>query len=752
MLGHARVYSKDEELGKRDDDFKPKRSPTLSGLLQPWRWRRRRIFVVIALLALAYVLLPQMRYWPQDLGVAGMGTQWSSDSSNSAERSAGNHIEPTGPPPRPSTGEDHEDGKHYYDGPIKFYRLATSLHAIARTMGTRPQNRNVLFAVSSLRSAANLMPMVCEMAKWDRNYVHVAFLGRESLSIEQILEINGVSREDCTAFFHDARADYSEFSSDKRAEVAVSGAMKHINDFMHPQAMIMDDSALEDAFLVRAMRNKGAEMGRALIEVPAGRYDEFLWMTRLDSGSLSNWFKPTIDILVHALPDSSGGLIRLVKSLETADYTGLARPKLTIELPSDIEHFAKVFLERLQWPPHSQSDPWKQSDLLLRHRIVTSHANSEQAAVRFLESYFPANHEDNHVLVLSPQAEISPTYLQYLHYVLLEYKYSSYASAEADNMLGVSLDVPTTALSGVGSFVQPSTRNMSEQTSLEHQDRGESIQEGPAPFLYQAPSATASLIFGDKWATFHNFVSNRLTASHLAGAAKASKLVSETEPAWLEYLLELMRARGWSMLHPAFSFVTVHNELAQVPEEYTRERDDQKPADVTSKAAKVEDEPFLLAAEAPIMTEHAERETPQSQPLQDMLPFSGGLPELPHLPYLAHTGELVDGSMQEYAAIKYASLFRRRVGGCIDKDATRPRVLSDIRRTDDLFCLPGVDIEFDDSTEDEEAQIAAHEVIAETGGTVGEDAPDFAAEAIVSGLTNGDKAATGQQTQKADDG
>ncbi|KAK3088938.1 hypothetical protein LTR53_019894, partial [Teratosphaeriaceae sp. CCFEE 6253] len=82
-------------------------------------------------------------------------------------------------------------------------------------------------------------------------------------------------------------------------------------------------------------------MGRTLIEIPAGRCEDFLWMTRLDSGSLSNWFKPAIDILIHALPASSGGLIRLVKSLERADYAEFPVPKLTIELPSDIEHFAK---------------------------------------------------------------------------------------------------------------------------------------------------------------------------------------------------------------------------------------------------------------------------------------------------------------------------------------------------------------------------------------------------------------------------
>lgn len=700
---HARVLSKDEELGKRDDDFRPKRSPMATGLLQPWRWRKRRIFTVLAVICLVYLFV---RNIPTDLG--------SIDERMGRAPKPGHAIEiqqePSGAPPRPNVGRS--DDKHYFDGPIKFYRLAVTLHGIARTMGAKPVNRNVLFAVSSLQSAANLMPMACEMAKWDRNYAHMAFLGRDPLPLEEILEVNGVSKEDCGVYFHDGRGDFSEWSTDRRAEVAVAGAMKHIHDFMHPQVIIMDDSAVEDKFFTRAMRGKSAETGRALIEVPAGRYEEFLWMTRLDSGSLSNWFKPNIDVLIHVPEDTSGGLIRLVKSLESAEYTGLKIPRLIVELPTDIQPFAKRYLQTLQWPPATDPSPIKLSTLTLRHRIPMARQSSEEASVRMVESVYPSDTKNGHVLVLSPQAELSPLFMQYLHYNILEYKYSSFDSPGSDGLLGFSLDVPTTHLSGSDDLRTPVIPDMHTTKYL---DETKHDQAGKSPFLYQAPSTTASLIFGDKWATLHDFLAHRLTASHLGKAEKTKKLISETEPAWLEYLLELMRVRGWTMLHPAVPFVTIHNELAQVPEEFMRaEGESQKGAEVLKQTDHPEEEPFLTAADPPVIVEHVERNLINESPLHEILPFGGDLPELLHLPHMSHTGDLINATVAEVMRNQYLTTFRRRIGGCSEEVAGRNRVVREMK-TDDLFCLPGLEVEYVGDVAFEGEQ-KAHSVMAPTGG------------------------------------
>lgn len=694
---HTRVYSKDEELGKRDDDFRPlKRTSTATSLLQPWRWRKRRLVTVLAMTVLVYLFWRQLASAlnvVEERFAAGPRTPLGP-----VGRTQGRTIEPTGPPPRPRVRDEDDDSKHYYDGPIKFYRLATTLHSISKTLGIRPDNRNVLFATASLQSAANLMPMACEMARWDRNYVHMAFLGRDPLPVDDILEINGVVRGDCTVYFHDARGDYSEYSTDKRAEVAVAGAMKHINDFMHPQAIIMDDSTLEEAFFTRAMKAKVQVLERPLIEVPAGRYEEFIWMTRLDSGSLRNWVKPTVDIVIHVPPDSSGGLIRLLKGLEEADYSGFTVPKLTVEIPSDVEPFAKTYLERMVWPPGSPSDPRQQGTLTLRHRIPSTRLSSDAASVRFVESFFPARAEDNHILVLSSQAEIGPLFMQYLTYAILEYKYSSFGSSELHDLLGISLDVPTNYLNGSGLFRQPLVVEMPESKYSEDKR----YDQVAASFLYQAPSSTASLIFGDKWSTFHDFLSNRLTISHLNKAQKTKKLVSKTEPAWLEYLLELMRVRGWSMMHPALPFVTVHNELARVPEEFMRDMNgDNSDTASEAKVEHFEEDAFLVADESPTFTKHVERATGDYTPLHDVLPFDGDLPELAHLPYLSYNGERINITFDTDLRTLSAPLFRRLYGGCSSKDAARKRIFTDPSKTGDLFCLPGVDIEYDDADDED---------------------------------------------------
>lgn len=709
---HSRVLSKDEELGKRDDDFRPKRQA--SGGLNPLRWRKRRILSLIAGLVLVYLFVHNI---PTDLGPVNerLAPQWRPAplvSPPGAQNAGSSNREPSGAPPKPRANSDDLDEKHYYNGKIKFFRLASSLHAISRTMGTRPTNRNVLFAASSLKSVANLMPMACDMAKWDRNYVQFGIMGRDALSMEEILQINGFSTEDCDVMFHDARSDYSEYSSDQRLEIAVGGALKHMNDFMHPQAIITDDSLVEDAPFTRAMRMKGKELGHPVIEIPSGGYEDFLWMTRLDSGSLANWFKPRIDILIHAPKESSGGLIRLIKSLESADYEGLRPPRLTVELPSSIEPAARSYLQGLRWPPGDQSNPLEASTLTLRHRIPSQHATSEQASLRFIESFYPPDDRNNHVLILSPQVEVSPQYLKYLQYTILEYRYASYGAPNAAEMLGFSLDIPSSFINGNGELVQPGIADMNARR---YTDDKQLDMTAHAPFLYQAPSSSATLIFGEKWAEFHNYLSNRVAASHVGKVKKTKKLVSETEPSWMEYLLELMRSRNWAVMHPATAFVTVHNELAQVPEEYTRPKGDgQKGAEVLKQSDHPEEEPFLTADEAPVLVPHVERErSANSLPLHQSLPFDGDLPELPHLPFLDPFGQLSRLGEMDKLRNAYLTGFREHIGGCDAKDAKRKRVVHP-GNTDDLFCLPGMEPDYDDApeAEDEEANKALADAIA----------------------------------------
>ncbi|WPH04691.1 Hypothetical protein R9X50_00758400 [Acrodontium crateriforme] len=705
MPGHSRVYSKDEELGKRDDDFRPKQRSGASSILQPWHWRKRRLFAIFSAAVVLYLFIKNI---PKDLGPVDqrLNPAYKPHLYRPAETEPVQipQSKAPSPPKRPVNGEPTDApprpngvvGNHYYDGTIKYFRLASSLRSIAHTMGSRVVNRNVLFAASSLKSAANLMPMACEMAKWDRNYVHLGLFGRDDLSLNEILSINGVDRKKCGVYFHDARPDYSEYSSENRAETSVLSAMKFVQDYMHPQAIIMDDSILEDPFFTRAMRVKANEYGRALIEVPASRYEDFMWMIRLDSGSLSNWFRPKIDILIQSAQGTSGNMYALVKSLLSADYAGLRIPRLTIDLPMDVAQPLQRFLGHINWPPVRDPSPIKSQTLTLHHRISAARMNPEQASVRFLETFFPVDTEDSHVLVLSPQAQLDPLYLHYLHYAILEYKYSSYGSPQSENLLGISLDVPTEFLNGTSDFLPPP---ISEMNAKKYLDFNEFELSSPSPFIYQAPSSSANLIFGDKWATFHNFLTNRLTASHTGKAEKPVKLVSEAQPAWLEYLLELMRARGWTMLYPATPFVKLHNEGAHIPEEFAASR---KPASnddaTTSDTSTLNDEDFLSAGEPPQIPLHVEHEIKAGRKLHLVLPFQGELPELENLPHMAYDGHIVDTTAFDSPDTTYVNSFRHKIGLCDEKDASRNRVIRALK-TDDLFCLPGMDLVFDSVSE-----------------------------------------------------
>ena len=87
--------------------------------------------------------------------------------------------------------------KHYYEGPIKFYYLAQTLHMIYAMMGHRADNQNILFAASSLKSVSALLPLACKMTKRSTNNVHLLLMGRDDVSIEGIKTVNGLSSEEC---------------------------------------------------------------------------------------------------------------------------------------------------------------------------------------------------------------------------------------------------------------------------------------------------------------------------------------------------------------------------------------------------------------------------------------------------------------------------------------------------------------------------------------------------------------------------
>ncbi|KAF1919514.1 hypothetical protein BDU57DRAFT_143804 [Ampelomyces quisqualis] len=675
MLGKAMLPG-DEELGKKDDDFKlaPARRSGWSIWNHTFRWRRRRILLVVAGLGLVWLVLKM-------LGAPGDGSRYAVGRPNVP----GDHVahdfndgyEARGAP----TGMQLVGSKRprTFDGRIRFYHLTKSLRQSATyTNGYDDTNRNVLFAMSSLSSAATLLPMVCEMAMWNRNYVHAAIMGREDIPLDELLEINGVNKGSCPAIWHDARPDYSEYSSDDRAQSAVMGALSSFQSMLHPQAVIMDDSLSEDAFFVKGVRSTTEKLGIALIEVPKGKWENFLWITRLDAGSLRSWHVPTVDLLIQVPPESSS-VLRLLESIKHADYAGLKPPRILLELPSQLDESVQRRLENFKWPLHP-ANPLEPSGLIIRRRISTHRVTQKDAAIRFLELFWPASTTKMHVLLLSPQAQLSPLYYHFVKYSLLEYKFSTFGQQNNWNLLGVSLNLPSALLDGKTRLTPPSLGDMNT-------NRYEKLfpTTASAPFLWQAPNSHATLFFGDKWVELHSFLSNRI-AKHQESqkAASRAKLVSETLPAWTEYMLEFMRARAYTILYPAKTagaLVTIHNELYHAPEEFGS-KDGQVEGEVKADL----DEPFSRAETPANPPNNAEPPTiPGSKPLHLALPFDGDLPEVAHLPHLLYDGTMIPSANISRTARDYADGFRREIGGCPIPEGKQRKILLGEAR--DLFCF-----------------------------------------------------------------
>lgn len=399
------------------------------------------------------------------------------------------------------------------------------------------------------------------------------------------------------------------------------------------------------------------------------------------------WNKISIEILIQASPGASGNLIRLLKSLSRADYSGCHIPHLTVELPQKIDPPTEAFLENFQWPPNLMEVPANARLLTLRHRIPRHGLNEEESQVRFLESFWPA-HKHSHILILSPQVELAPNYFHCkfsiavvvtpdavayacpdLKYTLLEYKYSSSAFwQEWDRrLLGISLDVPATYLNASRSFSPP--------TKGPSQNAQGGAPETPSSFLWQAPNSNAVLFLGDKWMELHGFVTRFLEAQRNFTSPPPTlvrmKSVSKRFPSWLEHALRLSRARGYFTLYPspdtAKNIAAVHNELFHPPEEY--ENDDEV-GELEADGAKVN---------APTEVKLS------SGPLLDNLPHGGGLVPVNDLPLLTWDGRKSTLAQIDESAGDYTLMFKRTIGNCREGEN---QVVAH-KYAADLFCRSG---------------------------------------------------------------
>jgi hypothetical protein len=214
----------DEELGKKNDDHKSvkmasqRRSMSWQPARVPPRRSLKRISLVFVIAALVY-------FFVQNIPVLGPDERMRRPIYPPSKNRPPSHHSSLPPehvmhPPDPAAqvqaqvqAQTKPQTKTHtpivntierkFNGPLKFHKLAESLQAISNTRGSQSVNRNILFAAASLKSAATLLPIACQMGMGLQNFAHFALLGRSSIDMERLWDINGIDKS-CAIIFHGA--------------------------------------------------------------------------------------------------------------------------------------------------------------------------------------------------------------------------------------------------------------------------------------------------------------------------------------------------------------------------------------------------------------------------------------------------------------------------------------------------------------------------------------------------------------------
>ncbi|KAJ5558491.1 hypothetical protein N7535_008704 [Penicillium sp. DV-2018c] len=647
----------DEEMGKKDDDHRPSDQARFLPLRHRVMHRPRRVLLAIIALVLVYEFFKHM---PTDVRPAAerFNPAFARLREENRAKFAGLNaspavVRPDATPPAKMLDPILEP--EIYEGDIKFPELAHSLPRYKYKQ--KVSSRAVLFAASSLHSVSDLLPLACRMTGERLNYVHFVLMGKEEISIEGINKVNGIRYVDCPLTWHDARVDYALKSTDDRMGRAVKAGLQTIHTYIRPEVIITQGRGWEDVPFSRGVELYSRESLTPHIALSTASRD-LMWIASLDSAALRVWNDIHIEMVVHAPSESSGSLIRLVQSLDAADFLGSA-PSLTIELPQRVDPELLRFLEELDGSSQIAGR------ISIRRRIMPQDMDPIESSIRTVEAFYPRDPNVTHLLMLSPQTELAPSFYHYLKFAVLNYKHSARGNRIFSNLIGISLELPSSKPTADSQqFVPPIMTSKGKDKIL------------PA-FLWQAPNSNAALYFGDTWAEFHSFLANRLSTPESVAAPKG-KLVSERYPAFMEHLLEMIRAKGYFLLYPGFpgpkshSIATVHSELYQVPEEF-RTNDLASP-DQGSKNDPTQPLPGstgLGSVEAPL-----DRAT-TIIPLLDL--YSSGLPDLDQLPLLSYEGDELTAATYTERTREYAKQFRVNYGGCAtDSKTDEP--------SGDLFC------------------------------------------------------------------
>lgn len=620
-------------------------------------FRKRRLAQSLLALIVVYLFI---KYLPTDLPTSGQRI----DSRTGLRQ---------GPtiPVEYASNKNVLERSQLYDGQVRFYNLAVSLRPHIHALNG--DKRSLVFLLRDLRSAASLVQLACQMGSFKRTIVHLAVISPQDTSIPDIVSLVGINSADCPVYWHDARPDYNAQSSSARQIRSVQSAMDHLHASLQTSAFVVDEAQVSDPKFKAIVQEKSRSLWIPLMIAPREAAFFADWITSLDGYAFSFLNNIKIDILINAYHSSAGSLVKLLQSIRTANYGGLPPPRITVELPYDIDNFALKYLEDFSWPANTLHEGER---LVLRKRLDSQRHGPISASAQVLESFYPSSTYASHLLVLSPDVELSTEYFQYLMYTISEYKYGISGLGITNSLMGISLNLPS---------------KLSDMINSINKD----AKKSHPLLMSHTPTSTAALYLGDKWAELQNYVSLRLKNDPILSKTIPGHIkLSETQPAWLHLASEFMIAGNYVMLYPAFAqdqasqLVTVHKEFHQDPEEYTKlaELETEKPK--AKPIPPLKDNSILVADEEE--TTHAHLGHKQmNKPVQSLRSRMGiegydSLPSSLELPFVAPNGKHIEFEDARRISHAFANELSLSVGGCRSLEDRDDKTLG---RVEYLFCF-----------------------------------------------------------------
>ena len=344
-----------EELAKKDDDRKlpPPGTTAWAPVRIVSRRSARRLAQLLVFFAIVYATYSLLRPTPEFRDYVPNFPTY--ENPNPA------HFDRVWPPSRSRPQKIGSELAGLDSAPSRDGKTSLSLPALPSTLKEveatsghgKERNKNVLFASSSPKSAAALLPLACEMGRQGRSHVHYAVMSRNDQSIRELKNLNGID-ETCNISFHGrncftnnclhvnvvnnlgfrcssglcVRVDRRASTGSHRASIMyvcllplqlglqINRSVDYLNSYMHPQAIIVDGSVSEDPSFLAAIRSEADHDKQSVIELPENGADQFGWLAKLDSSSLSGIWRPCLHALIMPLTTLKPG-IRLISKLSS---------------------------------------------------------------------------------------------------------------------------------------------------------------------------------------------------------------------------------------------------------------------------------------------------------------------------------------------------------------------------------------------------------------------------------------------------